>query len=40
MMTPGGFAMEFGCDGLQMDWTDYTPTRSTLPSIWGHKFQM
>jgi 3,4-dihydroxy-9,10-secoandrosta-1,3,5(10)-triene-9,17-dione 4,5-dioxygenase len=40
MMTPGGFAMEFGCEGLQMDWTDYTPTRSTLPSIWGHKFQM
>ena len=40
MATPGGFAMEFGCDGLQMDWSDYTPTKSTLPSIWGHKFQM
>lgn len=39
MATPGGFAMEFGCEGLQMDWTDYTPTVSTLPSIWGHKFQ-
>jgi len=40
MATPGGFAMEFGCDGLKMDWDNYTPTKSTLPSIWGHKFQM
>ena len=40
MATPGGFAMEFGCEGLKMDWDNYTPTRSALPSIWGHKFQM
>jgi 3,4-dihydroxy-9,10-secoandrosta-1,3,5(10)-triene-9,17-dione 4,5-dioxygenase len=40
MLTPGGFALEFGCDGLQMDWHGYTPTVSTLPSVWGHKFQM
>jgi 3,4-dihydroxy-9,10-secoandrosta-1,3,5(10)-triene-9,17-dione 4,5-dioxygenase len=40
MMTPGGFPMEFGCEGLQMDWSDYTPTKSALPSIWGHKFVM
>jgi 3,4-dihydroxy-9,10-secoandrosta-1,3,5(10)-triene-9,17-dione 4,5-dioxygenase len=39
MLTPGGFAMEFGCEGLQMDWEGYTPTVSALPSIWGHKFQ-
>jgi 3,4-dihydroxy-9,10-secoandrosta-1,3,5(10)-triene-9,17-dione 4,5-dioxygenase len=39
MATPGGFALEFGCDGLQMDWQDYTPTVSTLPSLWGHEFQ-
>lgn len=39
MATPGGFALEFGCEGLQMDWQGYTPTVSTLPSIWGHKFQ-
>lgn len=38
MATPTGFAMEFGCDGLQMDWEGYTPTISALPSIWGHKF--
>jgi 3,4-dihydroxy-9,10-secoandrosta-1,3,5(10)-triene-9,17-dione 4,5-dioxygenase len=40
MATPAGFAMEFGCEGLQMDWDGYTPTVSTLPSLWGHKFQM
>ena len=40
MRTPGGFELEFGCEGLKMDWTDYTPTKTTLPSIWGHKFSM
>ncbi len=40
MATPTGFAMEFGCEGLKMDWDNYTPTKSALPSIWGHKFQM
>lgn len=40
MATPGGFAMEFGTGGLQMNWDEYTPTVSTLPSLWGHKFQM
>jgi 3,4-dihydroxy-9,10-secoandrosta-1,3,5(10)-triene-9,17-dione 4,5-dioxygenase len=40
MATPAGFAMEFGTGGLKMDWKDYTPTVSTLPSIWGHKFSM
>ena len=40
MATPGGFAMEFGTGGLQMNWDEYTPTVSTLPSLWGHKFSM
>ena len=39
MATPGGFALEYGCDGLQMDWEGYTPTVSTRPSLWGHEFQ-
>ncbi len=39
MATPGGFALEFGCDGVQIDWENYTPTRTTLPSLWGHEFQ-
>ena len=38
MATPGQFQMEFGCDGLKMDWSDYTPTRTSRPSIWGHRF--
>lgn len=40
MLTPGGFAMEFGTGGLQMNWDDYTPTVTSLPSLWGHKFNM
>ncbi|MFM7275814.1 MAG: VOC family protein, partial [Gammaproteobacteria bacterium] len=40
MATPGGFALEYGCQGLKMDWSGYTPTVSGLPSLWGHKFQM
>ncbi|MEZ5570905.1 MAG: VOC family protein [Halioglobus sp.] len=40
MRTPGGFELEFGCGGLQIDWTDYTPTKTTMPSIWGHKFSL
>ncbi len=39
MLTPGNFPMEYGCEGLKMDWDNYTPTKSALPSIWGHKFQ-
>ena len=40
MATPSGFAMEFGTEGLQLDWEGFTPTVSTLPSLWGHKFVM
>ncbi|MCX2981866.1 biphenyl 2,3-dioxygenase [Halieaceae bacterium IMCC14734] len=38
MLTPAGFPMEFGCEGLQIDWANFKPTKSALPSIWGHKF--
>lgn len=37
--TPAGFALEFGCDGLQLDWENYTPTHSSVPSLWGHNWQ-
>lgn len=40
MATPTGFAMEFGTDGLQMNWEGFTPTVTSLPSLWGHKFAM
>ena len=37
--SPGNFAFEYGCDGLQFhDWDSYTPTVSKTPSHWGHKW--
>lgn len=38
--TPSGFALEFGCDGVQLDWTNYKPTVSSRPSLWGHSWQL
>ena len=40
VMSPGGFFIEFGCDGVQHDWTDYKPTESSVPSLWGHDWQL
>lgn len=37
--SPAGFSIEFGCDGVQLDWEDYTPTESARPSLWGHDWQ-
>jgi len=36
--TPGGFDLEIGCMGLTPDWASWVPTRSLIPSIWGHKW--
>lgn len=36
--TPGGFDLEIGCMGLVPDWSSWIPTRSLVPSIWGHKW--
>ena len=36
--SPAGFAMEYGFGGVQIDWQDYTPTESAVPSIWGHRW--
>jgi 3,4-dihydroxy-9,10-secoandrosta-1,3,5(10)-triene-9,17-dione 4,5-dioxygenase len=38
--SPGGFAIEFGCDGVQLDWDNYKPTESSVPSLWGHDWQV
>lgn len=38
--TPAGFTLEFGCDGVQLDWTDYKPTESSEPSMWGHNWNL
>lgn len=37
--SPGGFAIEFGCEGVQLDWENYKPTESSVPSLWGHDWQ-
>ncbi len=36
---PGGIAVEYGCDGLQIDWDEFTPTKSTVADVWGHEYQ-
>ncbi|NND82410.1 MAG: bleomycin resistance protein [Gammaproteobacteria bacterium] len=35
---PGGIAIEFGYDGLQIDWQNYQPTVSTKGDHWGHEY--
>ena len=40
MVTPSGFALEYGCEGREPDWTTHRPTVSALPSFWGHKFSL
>ena len=35
---PGGFAVEFGCEGEQIDWQNYKATESTIGDIWGHDY--
>lgn len=34
--SPGNFVIEYGCDGVQLDWENYKPTESSVPSLWGH----
>ena len=37
--TPGGFDIEFGCEGVQVaDWSKWVPTRSLAPDLWGHRW--
>jgi 3,4-dihydroxy-9,10-secoandrosta-1,3,5(10)-triene-9,17-dione 4,5-dioxygenase len=36
--TPGGFDLEIGCMGITPDWSTWIPTRSLIPSIWGHQW--
>ena len=41
MMTPSGFALEYGCQGRQLDWSRFTPTTTAgRGSLWGHHFQL
>ena len=36
--SPGGFDVEFGCEGLQVDDTRWVARESTAVSYWGHQF--
>lgn len=38
VLAPGGIAVEFGYDGLLVDWDNYTPTISTEGDVWGHEY--
>ncbi|APA96422.1 3,4-dihydroxy-9,10-secoandrosta-1,3,5(10)-triene-9,17-dione 4,5-dioxygenase [Nocardia seriolae] len=38
LKSPGGFDIEFGCEGLQVDEPSWTARESTAASLWGHNF--
>ena len=35
---PGGIAVEYGCEGKQIDWQNYQSTESTQGDFWGHDY--
>lgn len=40
MKTPGGFDVEFGCEGMQVEDSDWIARESTAVSLWGHDFSI
>ena len=40
MKTPGGFDIEFGCEGSKVDDDDWIARESTAVSLWGHDFSI
>ena len=40
MKTPGGFDVEFGCEGMQVADEDWIARESTAVSLWGHDFSI
>ncbi|HEY3697816.1 MAG TPA: VOC family protein [Spongiibacteraceae bacterium] len=41
MLTPGGFMIEYGADGMTVDdWNRYSSFQSTVNSFWGHDFSV
>jgi 3,4-dihydroxy-9,10-secoandrosta-1,3,5(10)-triene-9,17-dione 4,5-dioxygenase len=38
VLAPGGIAVEYGYDGLLVDWETHTPTVSTEGDLWGHEY--
>ena len=40
MKTPGGFDIEYGYDGLNLDWAQHRESEFTAVSLWGHDFSV
>lgn len=40
MMTPGNFAIEYGCGGIEVDPATWQTTQTKQVSIWGHDFSV
>ncbi|MEU7476768.1 iron-dependent extradiol dioxygenase HsaC [Lentzea sp. NPDC042327] len=40
LKTPGGFDVEFGCEGRQVSDEDWIARESTAVSLWGHDFSV
>ncbi|MBU3061063.1 VOC family protein [Nocardia sp. NEAU-G5] len=40
MKTPGGFDIEYGCEGLEVDDHSWIARESTAVSLWGHDFSV
>ena len=40
MKTPGGFDVEFGCGGLEVEDDRWVARESTAVSLWGHDFSI
>ena len=38
ILGPGGIAVEYGYDGLLIDWENYVPTVSVEGDLWGHEY--
>ena len=39
ILAPGGIAIEYGYDGLLIDWENYVPTVSVEGDLWGHEYR-
>lgn len=38
VLAPGGIAVEYGYDGMLIDWENHVPTISTEGDLWGHEY--
>lgn len=38
LLAPGGIAVEYGYDGLLIDWENHVPTTSVEGDLWGHEY--